>query len=51
MHSVAPQQTVTCRSGSTQSRPLNRRAFSATATRRSATPQVMAYWLNPSRIA
>ena len=51
MHSVAPQQTVTCSSGSHQSRPLNDRIFAAIACRSGAMPQVMAYWLNPSRMA
>ena len=40
--SVAPQVTVTCRSGST-STPLSRANFSAMAARSGGAPQVMAY--------
>ena len=50
MHSVAPQQTVTLASAS-HSMPLNALALSAIAWRRSAVPQVMAYWLKPSGMA
>src|SRR5262249_7282538 len=51
MHSVAPQQTVTCSSASAPSRRVNARIFAAIACRSGAAPQVTAYWLNPSRIA
>ena len=44
MHSVAPQHTVTWRSGS-HSIPLKVRALAAMACRRHGAPQVMAYWL------
>src|SRR5205823_6211 len=48
--SVAPQDAVTSRSGST-SRPHANDCLWATPRRRGAAPQVVAYWLCPSRIA
>ena len=50
MHSVAPQQTVTFRSGS-HGMPLNARTLAAMASRSGGAPQVMAYWLKPSWMA
>jgi hypothetical protein len=44
MASVAPQVTVMCRSGSTDT-PVVRATFCAIASRRRGEPQVMAYWL------
>ena len=50
MPSVAPQQTVISRSGST-SRPYRRRYLAAMASRNGFAPQVMAYWLMSAAMA
>src|ERR1700733_4427686 len=50
MASVPPQVTVTSRSGST-SMSYIRRYFSAIASRRTALPHVIAYWLMSPRMA
>src|SRR6266849_5316887 len=50
MASVAPHETVTCVSGS-RSRPHAADCFFATACRSCGAPQVVAYWLYPSRSA
>src|SRR5437588_2899602 len=50
MVSVAPQQTVTSRSGST-CMPYSRAYLAAIAARSSGSPQVMAYWLTSAMIA